>query len=118
VNDEGRQVLQTGTSSPGVVAARPVPLGWILAGLALLLCLAPLASELPDGLEFAAERLGVKEAPAVVSPLAVAPDYSIEKLGHGGASKTAAGLAGVVLMLLLGKGLVWLRNRPSGRSPS
>ncbi len=103
----------------GAKPAHRIPLAWLVAGLFALLLLTPLASELPDGLEFAAERLGLEDKPAVAKrlPTALAPDYAITGLGEGGASKAVAGLAGVVLMLAIGKGLTWLWNRPGAAPP-
>lgn len=116
---DGSDERATAKPAGGAGSARRIPLAWLVAGLFALLLLTPLASELPDGLEFAAERLGLQERPAVAKglPTALAPDYAVTGLGEGGASKVVAGLAGVVLMLAIGKGLACLWNRPGAAPP-
>ena len=77
--------------------------GWIVPGLAVtaaVLLLAPFASAFPDGLERVAEDLGFIAA-AQGAPYGILPDYTIPALGETGLSTIAAGLAGIVMILLM-----------------
>ncbi|MBI4870813.1 MAG: hypothetical protein HY814_04520 [Candidatus Riflebacteria bacterium] len=83
---------------------------------AALAGLAPFASELPDGLEWAASRLGLETqpGPAVTPPTHPAPDPP----GSQWWAKAAAGLGGVALMLASGWALgKWLgpKRGPGGQ---
>lgn len=84
--------------------APPSPLRrWLRIGALLLgaILLAPFASQLPDGLEWVAERLGFagREAePLVAAPL---PDYTLPGLGEGPWGVWGAALVGVVLVVLV-----------------
>jgi cobalt/nickel transport system permease protein len=74
--------------------------GWIAGGLAvslLVVLLAPLASGLPDGLEWAAEESGFLQA-AREAPITVLPDYTIPLLGETALSTILAGLLGALLV--------------------
>jgi cobalt/nickel transport system permease protein len=77
--------------------------GWIASGLAVaggVLLLAPLASAFPDGLERVAEDLGFIGA-AQDPTFNLLPDYTVPALGETGLSTIAAGLAGIVVVVLL-----------------
>lgn len=96
---------------PSARSPRPAWI-WLGAAAVVALVLAPWASPLPDGLEWAAETAGFfKEAqPFFVSPLA---DYSAAGLPEG-LSTSVAGLAGVAITAALG----WLvlaafRSKPT-----
>ena len=77
---------------------------WPLLLIALVLAglLSPFASSLPDGLEWAAQKLGfdhyAAETPIVASPL---PDYTVPALGDSPLSTAIAGIAGTLICFLL-----------------
>jgi len=77
--------------------------GWVAgvaASVALVVFVAPFASPWPDGLEHVAEKLGFAEKGAAPLPSPL-PDYTVPGLGDGALSTIAAGLAGVIILLLL-----------------
>ncbi|BAS26494.1 PDGLE domain-containing protein [Limnochorda pilosa] len=82
----------------------------LLVAAAAAILLAPLASPLPDGLERAAEDLGLMEHAASRLP-APFPDYLLPGLGSGPLSTIAAGLLGVGLATLAALGLGRLLRR-------
>lgn len=100
--------------------------GWLIAlGMAVLVAalLGPLASSAPDGLEWAAERLGFIERtdePLLRSPL---PDYTTPGVDRDAASTAVSGVIGtlVVAAVLVGLGLVVrrrsVRSQPGARTP-
>ena len=73
------------------------------------------ASRDPDGLEAAAERLGIVATPesGVRPPVSPFKDYSVKWLPEGFSSNAVAGVTGTVLVLgiLLGTGAVLRRSR-------
>jgi hypothetical protein len=93
--------------------------GLLAAAVVVAVALSPLASSLPDGLDWVAGRLGFahRAAPMVTPPLA---GYS-PALPVPGAVRTAgAGLAGVAVAFALGAGVAWLlrrRRADGGASP-
>jgi cobalt/nickel transport protein len=94
-----------------------------LLALGVLVCLlvagvaSYYASSHPDGLEYVAEHTGflhtAEDSASADGPLA---DYSVRGVDDARLSGGLAGVAGVVVMLLLSTGLFWaLRRRgPSG----
>lgn len=84
----------------------------LLAAIVVAVLLSPLASSLPDGLEWIAEHLGFagREAPAAVStPLA---DYSLPAAGLPEPVRTAiAGVVGVLLTFAVAYALARLMKR-------
>ncbi len=89
-------LLPSPTSSPRANALVP-----FLAALLIALVLSPFASGFPDGLEWVADRLGFlhESAPAFVTPFA---NYSLPVSLSGGLSTGLAGLAGVLVVFVLG----------------
>ncbi|AEJ61743.1 cobalamin (vitamin B12) biosynthesis CbiM protein [Spirochaeta thermophila DSM 6578] len=84
-------------------------MGWLAPGLGALVgvvLFAPLASPLPDGLEWVLERFAhIKEvAPSFVSPLA---DYTVPGVANPFLSTILAGMVGVVLTFGLAWGVGW-----------
>lgn len=81
-----------------------------LAAMMIALLLSPFACGFPDGLEWVSEKLGFlhSAAPAFVAPLA---DYSLP--GFSGALSTGlAGLAGVLVVFVLGSAVSLVWNSP------
>ena len=76
--------------------------GWILAGVIISLVvvlLSPLASAFPDGLNRVAQDLGfINSAQSGSGPLA---GYSVQFLADASASKIAAGIIGLLVVLVL-----------------
>ena len=86
----------------------------LLVALAVVALLAPLASALPDGLEWAAEKLGfAKNAmhPVLSSPL---PDYFIPGVKSAAAGTIIAGSVGTLLAFAL----AWVLSIALTRHPS
>ncbi len=84
----------------------------LVAAVAVAVLLSPVASSLPDGLEWIAEHLGFanREAPAAVA--APMPDYAVPAPGLPEPVKTAlAGLLGVLLTFAAAWGLARLLKR-------
>lgn len=82
---------------------------WLAVSLAVAALLAPFASELPDGLEKVAERLGFmgKEVSQLTSPL---PDYGIPGM-DGRISAAVAGLIGVLATFAVAYSIARLIHR-------
>lgn len=82
-------------------ASRKAALAPAVAAIVIALVLSPFASGFPDGLEWAAEKLGFlhESAPAFVAPLA---DYSFSRSLPGWLSTGLAGLAGVLVVFSVG----------------
>lgn len=107
-----------------------VPSRWamtILAGLGVALAIAvflsPLASELPDGLEFVGQRIGFLRGEAAPSPLPVPmPDYQLPLPGitHVKAATAAAGVVGTLAVFAvswwLGRAFAGSQAVPQGAS--
>ena len=100
---------------------RPVAAYGLLAALGVAALLAPLASPLPDGLEWVAEKVGFSEAarPSVLSsPL---PDYGVPGIDSAAGATVAAGLIGTVaafgLALVLAGALARRPSPPKSISP-
>jgi cobalt/nickel transport system permease protein len=75
--------------------------GWIFAGIAfalLAVCLSPLASANPDGLERVAEDFGFLNK-GVSAPYEIIPDYTVPFLGQTALSTIVAGLIGALVVL-------------------
>ncbi len=89
---------------------RAPALGLMVAALAVAAFAAPFASELPDGLESVAERLGFAHAARALWP-APAPDYELPWLRAGRAGAALVGLAGT----LAAAALAWALTRRLGR---
>lgn len=99
-------------------SARAGGRGWIAAGLLvalLVVLLSPLASGLPDGLEWVAGEHGFLEQ-AGQAPFEILADYSVPVLGSGSLSTIVAGLIGVVLVAGLAYGLVRVLRRSASSS--
>ena len=79
--------------------------GLLIAG-AVVIVLAPLASEDPDGLERVAIDAGFAEQ-GTEAGFEILPDYSVPFLGDSPASLIVAGLVGVALLF----GAMWLLGR-------
>ena len=91
---------------------------WWVIGLLLALgvaLLSPLASPHPDGLERVAEDEGFLDR-AEEAPFEVVPDYSFPGIENEATATIVAGLAGTVLLFVLGYGLAWLLRRRSERA--
>jgi len=87
---------------------------WVLAGLALaavlVLVLAPLASDNPDGLNRVSEDQGFADK-ADDPAFEILPGYSIPGVDRGRAGVILAGLAGVAIVFLLPMGLGYMARR-------
>ena len=87
---------------------------WWVVGLlitaAVVVLLAPLASDDPDGLERVAIDAGFAEQ-GTEAGYQLLPDYSVPFLGDSTASLIVAGLIGVVLLF----GAMWLLGRVLAR---
>jgi PDGLE domain len=96
---------------------------FLLAGLAVAVFLAAVvsfyASSTPDGLEKVAADTGIN-ANQADHPLADAPfaDYGTEGVKNERLSGALAGIAGVVLTLVIGSALFIVVRRRGGGSPS
>ena len=91
---------------------------WWVIGLLLALgvaLLSPLASPHPDGLERVAEDEGFLDQ-AEDAPYEVIPDYAFPGIENEAAATIVAGLAGTVLLFVLGYGLAWLLRRRTERA--
>lgn len=82
---------------------------WALVAIGLLLALAPFASELPDGLEYVAARLGFA-GQAIAAATAPMPDYEAPFVTTPALATIVAGVVGALGVLAL----LWLllRVRP------
>ncbi len=97
--------------------------GFLLAGLLVTLLVAGVgswyASSSPDGLESAAEQAGfadtARDSAAAASPLA---DYGVAGVSDGRLSGGLAGVAGVLVVLVVAGGLTLLLRRRSAATPS
>ena len=90
---------------------------WWVIGLLLALgvaLLSPLASPHPDGLERVAEDEGFLDR-AEDAPYQVIPDYIFPGIENEALATILAGLAGTVLLFVLGYGLAWLLRRRTER---
>jgi cobalt/nickel transport system permease protein len=106
-----RPELITSPGSGPSSAGRGLLLGAV-AAIGLLLFVAPFASREPDGLEWAAERLGFNRAALSTSLLNVPlPDYGIPGMGSWGT--ILAGGIGVITLAVLGYGIARLAVRRS-----
>ena len=91
---------------------------WWVIGLLLALgvaLLSPLASPHPDGLERVAEDEGFLDQ-AEDAPYEVIPDYAFPGIENEATATIVAGLAGTVLLFVLGYALAWLLRRRSERA--
>jgi cobalt/nickel transport system permease protein len=91
---------------------------WVFAGIAatmLVVLLSPLASSLPDGLEWVAAEHGFLER-AREAPFSVLPDYTIPGLGDAALSTVIAGLIGALLVALLIYATLRIVRGPRSRS--
>jgi ABC-type spermidine/putrescine transport system permease subunit I len=91
---------------------------WWVIGLLLALgvaLLSPLASPHPDGLERVAEDEGFLDQ-AEDAPYQAIPDYVFPGIENEALATILAGLAGTVLLFVLGYGLAWLLRRRSERA--
>ena len=89
--------------------------GWVLSGLliAILTALfAPLASALPDGLEWVAEEAGFIDA-AQDAPISILPDYTLPFLGETAVSTILAGVIGLLIVAGITILVLRLIKRPS-----
>jgi len=90
---------------------------WWVIGLLLALgvaLLSPLASPHPDGLERVAEDEGFLDQ-AEDAPYEFIPDYAFPGIENEAVGTIVAGLAGTVLLFVLGCALAWLLRRRSER---
>lgn len=87
---------------------------WVFAGLALaavvVLVLAPLASDNPDGLNRVSEDQGFADK-ADDPAFEILPGYSIPGLDGGRVGVVVAGLAGVAIVFLVPVGLGYMARR-------
>jgi hypothetical protein len=89
---------------------------FLVTGLLLALLIAGIASFYasghPDGLEYVAGKTGfldtADDSPAAGSPFA---DYSTKGVDHARLSGGLAGVAGTLMVLVLGGGLFWALRR-------
>jgi hypothetical protein len=91
---------------------------WWVVGLLIALAVAllsPLASPHPDGLERVAEDEGFIDR-AQDAPYEVVPDYVFPGIVSEGGATIVAGLAGTLLLFVLGYGLAWALRRRSGKA--
>ena len=91
---------------------------WWVIGLLLALgvaLLSPLASPHPDGLERVAEDEGFLDQ-AEDAPYEVIPDYAFPGIENEATATIVAGLAGTVLLFVLGYALAWLLRRRTERA--
>ncbi len=82
----------------------PTVLGGLGVALAVVVFLSPLASELPDGLEFVGQRIGFLAAESPSSPIPVPmPDYQlpVPSLEHVKAVTAVAGLVGTLVVFVV-----------------
>ena len=63
------------------------------------------SSTAPDGLEKAVQQLGIKESSESVWTQSPMPDYSVPAVENQSLSTSLSGLAGTVLVFVLGYGL-------------
>ncbi|MGC4004165.1 MAG: PDGLE domain-containing protein [Pirellulales bacterium] len=77
---------------------------WIVAAVACVaVCVAPLASGLPDGLEFTGERFGLNGANIATALNAWQwSDYQVPRLGESAISTIVAGIVGATIVSLFG----------------
>ena len=114
---------ETAVSQPAPVAEAPRKTffqrwGWVLLGLlaagAVVLLLAPAASEDPDGLDRVSEDEGFSDE-AKDSQYEWLPDYTIPGVDNEWVSVVLAGLIGVIVVFFLtigvGEALEWRRRR-------
>jgi cobalt/nickel transport system permease protein len=74
----------------------------LTAALAIALFVAPFASPLPDGLERAAERLGIFESSTHAAASSVVRGYTVPGLGSTPAATAIAGAIGTIVVFLVG----------------
>jgi cobalt/nickel transport system permease protein len=116
----------TFTLEPHVLGSGGPPRRWlptILCGLgvalAMVVFLSPLASELPDGLEFVGQRIGFLTEKSSSSPIPVPmPDYelSLPSLEHVKAATAVAGLVGTLVVFAVSSGLARVFSGAGRRS--
>lgn len=95
VSPAGRQA----SASPWTIWA-----GGLIAILAVVVLLSPVASEFPDGLEYVGQKLGFAHDEPIAGPLAAPlPDYSVPGWREGRWSTVAAGLIGSLTVLIAGQ---------------
>jgi cobalt/nickel transport system permease protein len=76
--------------------------GWIVAGVVislLVVLISPFASANPDGLERVAEDLNFIGT-GMDAPFEIFPDYTIPFLGDSGVSTIAAGITGIIFVMI------------------
>src|SRR5271157_4590076 len=94
-------------------------LGGLGVALAVVVFLSPLASELPDGLEFVGQRIGFLAAGSPSSPIPVPmPDYQfpLPSLEHVKAATAVAGLVGTLVVFAVSWGLARVFSGAGRRS--
>ncbi|MGZ3433510.1 MAG: energy-coupling factor ABC transporter permease [Isosphaeraceae bacterium] len=94
-------------------------LGGLGVALAVVVFLSPLASELPDGLEFVGQRIGFLAAESPSSPIPVPmPDYQfpLPSLEHVKAATAVAGLVGTLVVFAVSWGLARVFSGAGRRS--
>jgi cobalt/nickel transport system permease protein len=100
-----RPDLVRGLQAGGASVSRSAPAtGALVVALAVAAFLAPMASPLPDGLEAAAERLGLAGAARALWP-APAPGYELPWAALGRAGTALAGVGGTLVAAVLAWGL-------------
>lgn len=98
----------------GSLPSRQSNLVWIL-GLLLAVVLAvasPLASAYPDGLEWAAEKLGFMEN-AQGAGYEIIPDYVLPGINNEAVATILAGILGVLIVFGVALGVAYMRRRRS-----
>jgi cobalt/nickel transport system permease protein len=102
-----RPDLIRGISSDGPLANPTAVLGGVMGvALAIAAFLSPFASNLPDGLERAAERIGIADR-AQATLAAPFPDYTLPFAASAGLATAAAGALGTLATALIG----WMVSR-------
>jgi cobalt/nickel transport system permease protein len=106
--------LDAGATRRGGAA---LALGAGIAAVAVVVALAPFASELPDGFTRVTQGIGFVEGTHSLwsSPLA---DYEVAGLPTGSLSSIVAGLAGVAAVAVTAWGFARVRGRQSSAAPS
>src|SRR5271157_431568 len=97
----------------------PTVLGGLGVALAVVVFLSPLASELPDGLEFVGQRIGVLADESSSSPIPVPmPDYQLPlpSLEHVKAATAVTGLVGTLVVFAVSWGLARVFSGAGRRS--
>lgn len=98
----------TDAANSKLIAWWPTMIGGTIAAFVVAAFLAPVASDLPDGLEAVAVQLGFADRISEESLLPVlAPDYESPGLKGLAIGKSIAGIIGIVAVAALSAGVAW-----------